>query len=139
MKRKVKKRSKVKQKKEEITETKFWIFLSLALALGFVAGIFLYDPISGTGLVTEKITIKETLSDCTDSDGGFVIESRGICNHGTGNLIDKCMIKGQQRVLLEYSCVNNRCVQQEIYCEDYCEQPNPVYELCYLGSCHCKS
>jgi hypothetical protein len=138
MKRKAKKRSKVKAKKQEITETKFWIFLSLALALGFVGGVFLYGPISGTGFITDEITIRETFSNCIDSDGGFVIESRGICNYGTGNLIDKCVMKGQQRVLLEYSCVNNKCVPQEIYCEDHCEQPNPSYELCYLGSCHCE-
>lgn len=136
MKRKSKKRSKVKEDKET-SETKFWIFIGLALTLGFVIGIFLYGPITGTGFASEEVTIRQSFTDCVDSDGGFVIETRGICSHGQGNLIDKCMIKGQDRVLLEYSCIENKCVQHEVYCEDYCEQKNPAYDLCYLGACHC--
>ncbi len=137
MKRKSKKRQKNKKTKG-INETKFWIFISLSLVFGVCIGFFLLPgTLTGTGFASEGITVKPVQVVCEDTDNGMNINERGVCKDSSGNKIDKCLMKGEDRVLIEYVCVNNMCKEQEIHCEDYCEPKSAAYKLCYLGDCHC--
>jgi hypothetical protein len=43
---------------------------------------------------------------------------------------------GERRILVEYSCVENKCIEQKVYCEDFGYVGTSAYEPCYLGSCH---
>ena len=136
MKRKSKKRQIKNKKKEGMTPTKFWEFISFGLIVGFLVGALISGTFTGSSLIDWNI--EEEGPFCTDTDGGFNIRERGICNDGTGNLVDRCIMMGIHRVLFEYECIENKCVRHEIYCEDYCQQTNPAYQLCYLGACNCE-
>lgn len=131
---------KKKSKKREVDATKFWVFLVCGFIIGAALGTFVSQGITGNILHkwTDDWKIESTTTTCTDSDNNFNLESRGVCNDGSGIKIDKCMMVGEKRVLFEYSCVDNKCVEQKVYCEDYGYFGTSAYASCYLGACHSK-
>ena len=137
MKRKSKKRQIKNKKKEGMTPTKFWVFISFGLIVGFLVGAILSGTLTGNILKSqEPWEVEEPTETCNDTDEGFNLEERGICNDGTGTKVDRCIMKGPSRVLFEYECVENKCVKHEVYCEDYEFMGNSAYEACFLGACH---
>ncbi len=138
MKRKFKKRQIKNKKKEGKTPTKFWVFISFGLIAGFLVGAILSGTLTGNILRKwqDDWEVEESIGTCTDTDGGFTLDKRGVCNDGTGILIDRCMMKGEHRVLFEYECIENKCVKHEVYCENYGFIGTSAYEACFLGACH---
>lgn len=55
--------------------------------------------------------------ECSDSDNGYTIFTRGTCTDGTGTYEDYCYDNEiGDKVLWEYTCVDNKCVGQKVNC-----------------------
>jgi hypothetical protein len=130
---KVMKKPKANKAKKEIislNRKKFWIFVVIIFVIGMIIGVAFFGPFVGYSGENEIIPVK-----CSDSDSGFNIETRGLCHDIHGTHIDGCVMKAEEIFLREYECVENRCVSQEVSCEEYSPISGNTYQACYFGVC----
>ncbi len=62
--------------------------------------------------------VEETVSECTDSDGGKDIYVKGLAKEGSNGVEDKCVLKGTTNTFVSSCSADENCAVWEGYCNE---------------------